>query len=76
MHRPSTTAKGRITTDGTCRRFGNVTVSHITKNERMFVSVRIGTTDVTITLTPDNARLLANNLTTRAEHIDAERNNQ
>lgn len=83
MARKSTTAKGRVTVAGKRSRYANVCTGLRTNEKGVFVLIAIGTTDVAATLTPDNARRLADHLHDFADAADAaetnnkpERNNQ
>lgn len=62
MASKSTTAKGRVTVAGKRSRYANVCAGLRTNDKGVFVLLTIGTTDVAATLTPDNARRLADHL--------------
>lgn len=80
MARKSTTAKGRVTVAGKRPRFANICTGLRTNGHGVFVLIAIGTTDVAATLTPDNARRLADHLHDFADAAETdnnpERNNQ
>lgn len=80
MARKSTTAKGRVTVAGKRPRYANVCTGLRTNEHGAFVLLAISTTDVAATLTPDNARRLADHLHDFADAAETnnkpERNNQ
>jgi len=68
--RQPSTPKALISTAPHRPRFGNIVPSVVTIDGEAFVAVRVGTTGITATLTPDNARKLADRLHDNADTVD------